>query len=234
MMAPHCQFWKQDQISEEQFLLKADTFDILLFRCNTGGAKIIRTYSRSEFDHAAMVLRFGSEPEDVFFIEATGNMGVAIKRYSSMKHSIGRFYQKIVLRHLEWSRPDSALDILEQFLEEAQQCKYDLTLNKLVKKQTVNPKKFTQIDEAASEAQNPNHEEAKVRLIEEGRGFFCSEIVMKAYKVVGLIESNEACSNWLPGDLTQAKNRLSLVKGASLGPELLFITDAMLHNEQEK
>ena len=83
--APHCQFWKQDQISEDQFLEKADTFDILLFRCNTGGGKIIRAYSGSDFDHAAMVLKFGQEPEDVFFIEATGNQNVSIKRYSDMK-----------------------------------------------------------------------------------------------------------------------------------------------------
>ena len=59
----------------------------------------------------------------------------------------------------------------------------------------------------------------KVRLIEEGRAFFCSELVMKAFKCVGLIQSNEACTNWLPADLTSVKNRLNLVEGATLGPE---------------
>ena len=59
----------------------------------------------------------------------------------------------------------------------------------------------------------------KVRLIEEGRAFFCSELVMKALKCVGLIQSNEACTNWLPADLTSVKNRLNLVEGATLGPE---------------
>mmetsp|Transcript_9874 Transcript_9874/g.13463 ORF Transcript_9874/g.13463 Transcript_9874/m.13463 type:complete len:193 (+) Transcript_9874:274-852(+) len=132
------QFWRQEQISERQFLAKADTFDILLFRCNTGGGKLIRAYSRSEFDHAAMVLKFGQEPDDIFFIEATSNHGVSIKRYSSMKHTIGNFYQKIVLRHLEWSRPNEALDILEQFIEEAQQCKYNVSLDILRNRRTVN------------------------------------------------------------------------------------------------
>ena len=97
----------------------ADTFDILLFKCNTTGGRIIRTYTGSEFDHAAMILKFGSEPNDVFFIEATSNQGVAIKRYSGMKHVIGSFYKKIVLRHLDWERPDSSLDLLEQFISEA-------------------------------------------------------------------------------------------------------------------
>ena len=95
----------------------ADTFDILLFKCNTSGGKLIRAYSGSEFDHAAMVLKFGSEPDDVFFIEATGNQGVSLKRFSGMKFTIGSFYSKIVLRHLEWEMPELSLDVLERFIE---------------------------------------------------------------------------------------------------------------------
>lgn len=60
-----------------------------------------------------MVLKFGSEPDDVFFVEATSNQGVSLKRFSAMKFTIGSFYKKIVLRHLDWERPDSSLDILE-------------------------------------------------------------------------------------------------------------------------
>ena len=47
-------FWRQEQISEAQFLDIADTFDILLFRCNTSGGKIIRTYTGSEFGKCFM------------------------------------------------------------------------------------------------------------------------------------------------------------------------------------
>jgi hypothetical protein len=39
------EFWRSDQVSVQQFLDLADTFDIVLFRCNTGGAKVIRTYT---------------------------------------------------------------------------------------------------------------------------------------------------------------------------------------------
>ena len=49
-MAPKTsEFWRQDQISEKQFIEMADTFDILLFKCNTSGGRIIRTYTNSEF-----------------------------------------------------------------------------------------------------------------------------------------------------------------------------------------
>ena len=60
-----------------------------------------------------MVLKFGTEPENAFFIEATSNHGVSIKRFSGIKHAMGNFYSKIAIRHLDWERPDSSLDMLE-------------------------------------------------------------------------------------------------------------------------
>ena len=49
---------------------------------------------------------------------------------------------------------------------------------------------------------------SNIKLIEDGRGFHSSELVIKAFKCVGLIESNLSSSNWLPADLTEAKNKL--------------------------
>ena len=45
-----------------------------------------------------MVLKFGSEPNEVFFMEATSNQGVSLKRFSGMKFAIGNFYKKVVPR----------------------------------------------------------------------------------------------------------------------------------------
>ena len=85
----------------------------MLFKTNSTAAKVIRGYSNSEWDHAAMVIKFGSEPNDVFIIEATSNMGVSIRNFGRIMHHIGGFYAKVALRHLEWERPDASLDILE-------------------------------------------------------------------------------------------------------------------------
>ena len=85
-----------------------------------------------------MVLKFGSEPNEVFFLEATGNAGVTLKRFSGMRHVIGSFYKKVVLRHLDWERPDEALDTLEQFLGEVQGNQYKFSLRKLRKRNTIN------------------------------------------------------------------------------------------------
>ena len=46
--------------------------------------------------------------------------------------------------------------------------------------------------------------------------------------------TDEACSNFLPADMTSAKNRLNLVDGASLGPEQLIFTETMFNREQAK
>ena len=42
-------FWLQEQVSEEQFIQKADTFDILLFKTRTSAAKMTRAWTKSEF-----------------------------------------------------------------------------------------------------------------------------------------------------------------------------------------
>ena len=41
------------------------------------------------------------------------------------------------------------------------------------------------------------------RLVEEGRAFFCSELIAKAYKCSKIMEPTEkACSNFLPASFT--------------------------------
>lgn len=75
----------------------------------------------------------------------------------------------------------------------------------------------------------------KAKLIEDGRAFFCSELVVKAYKCCGILQqTDEACSNFLPSDLTSIKDRLQLVDGASLGKELLIFTETMFQESQQK
>ena len=87
-----------------------------------------------------------------------------------------------------------------------QNAKYGLNFKKLrqrmVRSQTMAKKKGA-ANLAASEDEN-----GKARLTEEGRGYVCSELVIKAYKCVGLMQSDEASSNWLPADLASDKNKM--------------------------
>lgn len=64
-------------------------------------------------------------------------------------------------------------------------------------------------------------------MTEEGRAYFCSELVTKAYKVCGLLHESildQACSNFLPGDWDSTKNSIKLVDGAKLGPEQMIFS----------
>ena len=163
-----------------------------------------------------MVLKFGSEPNDVFFIEATSNLGVALKRWSGMRHALGSFYSKIALRHLDWDRPDESLDILEQFIKETQGNAYQFKLGQLKKRQTVALKKDfnspimpihnKNANRSQSEKHDSREESKEMRLVEKGRAFFCSELVAKAWKCAGIMKpTNDACSNFLPSHWTSEK-----------------------------
>ena len=84
----------------------------------------------------------------------------------------------------------------------------------------------------AKKGQRPNvDEEIKddEKLIDEDRAFFCSELVVKVLKVCGIMaETKEASSNFLPGDFTEAANKIKLVEGAQFGPEQFIIVS---HND---
>lgn len=72
-------------------------------------------------------------------------------------------------------------------------------------------------------------------MIEDGRAFFCSELVAKAYKCCGIMQqTDEACSNFLPGDMTSSRNKLNLVDGATLGTEKLIFTETMFERHQQQ
>lgn len=83
-----------------------------------------------------MCLKFETDPSEIFLIEATGNMGVGINRWSSLKEHVGakKFYDKCVFRHVEIERSDEMIESLEKFLSQAIGLKYGLTPGKLVRK----------------------------------------------------------------------------------------------------
>ena len=85
----------------------------------------------------------------------------------------------------------------------------------------------------AATAADPNSNVEKAKLIEDGRAFFCSELVVKAFKCCGILQqTDEACSNFLPADLSSVKEKLQLVEGASLGKEHLLFTETMFQKDQ--
>mmetsp|Transcript_17538 Transcript_17538/g.29584 ORF Transcript_17538/g.29584 Transcript_17538/m.29584 type:complete len:240 (+) Transcript_17538:294-1013(+) len=131
----HRKPWRFDTISESQFKMQADTGDILLFRGSQAGSMVTRTLTGSHFDHVAMVLKFENDPDEVYLVEATGNMGVSLNRWLFLRDHIGKgkFYRKVVFRHINFDRGDKMVESLEQFLSEAVGLKYGIGAQKLIK-----------------------------------------------------------------------------------------------------
>jgi hypothetical protein len=68
-----------------------------------------------------MVLKFESDPNEVYFVEATGGNGVALNRWGLLKEHVGpgKFYKKMIYRKVNFDRGDKMVDSLERFLSEA-------------------------------------------------------------------------------------------------------------------
>ena len=74
----------------------------------------------------------------MYIVEAVGSRGVSINSWSSLRDHIGtgRFYEKMIHRHINFSRENKMVDNLETFLNEAIGLKYGLSALKLSKQKT--------------------------------------------------------------------------------------------------
>ena len=98
---------------------RAKTFDLLLFKTNTAGAKLVRGFTQSDFgkcpiqssadplivvDHIAMIITIENK---IHLLEASGGQGVEITPFSEKKRFIGNYYRKMVHRELTWNDASS-------------------------------------------------------------------------------------------------------------------------------
>ena len=110
-------------------------------------------------------------------------------------------YKKVVYRQLHGIRDEEMLEKLEMFVKEAYGKKYSLNARKLLTRKSMAVK-------------------GSDSLIEKNRTFFCSELVAKAYKCMGLLDKDKSSSTYFPNSFSSEK-KLALLKGLSLGPELV-------------
>mmetsp|Transcript_18360 Transcript_18360/g.17476 ORF Transcript_18360/g.17476 Transcript_18360/m.17476 type:complete len:209 (-) Transcript_18360:42-668(-) len=186
----------------------ADIGDIILYRGKKFGAKVTRGMTHSTFDHVAMILKFESEENDHFIFEATGS-GVTLIRWSIFRIFKNNMYDGLFFRHLYCDRNDDMLDKLEKFLKIVYGNKYHISLGKLMKRGTT-----------------------KETL--EQRKFFCSELVAKALKEIGLLKTDYGSHKFYPSSFSQESD-LVLENNAQFGDELMITFDEkeieQLHKE---
>eukprot|EP00351_Strombidinopsis_sp_SopsisLIS2011_P001418 CAMPEP_0116882866 /NCGR_PEP_ID=MMETSP0463-20121206/15269_1 /TAXON_ID=181622 /ORGANISM="Strombidinopsis sp, Strain SopsisLIS2011" /LENGTH=84 /DNA_ID=CAMNT_0004536821 /DNA_START=982 /DNA_END=1236 /DNA_ORIENTATION=+ len=70
-------------------------------------------------------------------------------------------------------------------------------------------------------------------LVEDNRTFFCSELIAKSYKVLGIMEETDMSSaKFMPGSFSEVSKDLVLKSHAKLGEE--FLVDPKVDEEPEK
>lgn len=58
-----------------------------------------------------------------------------------------------------------------------------------------------------------------VENLQEGKGYFCSELIAVMYKLLGVFPKNICSAQYWPGSFS-AEGKITLEKGAKLGEEL--------------
>lgn len=125
----------------------------------------------------ALVVRTEAEGKsDFVIIEATGTYGVSSVKWSDIRSEIGvgKFYEKVAFRKLKCKRSDQFIKTFDDFLAEVWDLKYGIGIAKIAKK-------ISNGSSVAIKAHTQN------LFVNEDRTFFCSELVAKTYKVLGVL-----------------------------------------------
>ena len=80
--------------------------------------KVTRTLTNSKFDHVAMVLKLETDPDEVYFVEAVGELGVCMSSWSNYRVHVGKdkFYKRFVFRHVNFDRGHQMTAFLDKFI----------------------------------------------------------------------------------------------------------------------
>ena len=145
----------------------------------------------SDYDHVGMIIKL--QKKDLMVFEANQMHGVAIYDW---KQYIAYFnlYEQVTVRKLHYIRKPEAQNTLLKFVKKQLGKKYQLSASKLLQFES----------------------DFNWETVNEERGYFCSELVAKALKSIGLLDEKKSSGRYWPVDFSE-KNGLELKRGATLG-----------------
>ncbi|CAD8048153.1 unnamed protein product [Paramecium sonneborni] len=196
---PFNNYYKKRLITNDQFRQMSQTGDILLFQTKSCSSKIQRILTRSNYDHVAMILKYQSGY--IYVLEATNQNGVGIFNWDSMVNNLWyELYSMVVYRQLQLIRNENFLQQIEKFVKENVGRQYNLSFTKLLQD------KSTIIT-----SQNQN----------EDPTYFCSQLIAKLYKQIGLLNQDKSANQYWPGSFSNERADIQLSDG-SLSDEYLI------------
>uniref|UniRef100_A0A0G4FYN5 PH domain-containing protein n=1 Tax=Chromera velia CCMP2878 TaxID=1169474 RepID=A0A0G4FYN5_9ALVE len=187
-------FWKHDRIAPSRFEELADTGDLLLFRSKTKRAKIQRLFTRGEYDHVGVLLRFKNS--QLALLEATGDSGVGIVTWEEFVYNEWQdLYDRLVLRRVYFDRKPDKLKAFSKFCKAVLGKPYKLSASKLMRRNSTG----------------------------ENEHFFCSELAANSLKCLGVLPMDIAGSLYWPSSFSQkTRPPLKLLDGCDIGDEVLI------------
>ncbi|CAD8141629.1 unnamed protein product [Paramecium octaurelia] len=196
---PFPQYYKKRLITNDQFRQMSQTGDILLFQTKSCSSKLQRLITRSNYDHVAMILKYQSG--SIYVLEATDQNGVGIFDWNSMTNQLWyELYSMVVYRQLHLKRNVDFLLQIEKFVKENVGRQYQLS--------------FTKLLQDKSTIVTPQNQQ-------EDPTYFCSQLIAKIYKQIGLLNQDRSANQYWPGSFSNEKEDIQL-KCCSLSDEYLI------------
>ncbi|CAK67631.1 unnamed protein product (macronuclear) [Paramecium tetraurelia] len=181
-----------DVISEEYFLKIVESGDVLLFETDNTGAKLQRVFTNTKYDHVAIAIKMANKY--LFVFDANADTGVTFIEWSQFIE-INDLYEKLAIRKLIGVDRIKIEKKLIEFLQQVHGKKYEVTFSKLFRQKSLSPSKSNE-------------------------SFFCSELVAKAFKYCGLLESHRASCSFLPVEFTK---KLQLTNQTQITDDIVVI-----------
>jgi hypothetical protein len=181
---------------------------------NNSSAKFLRVVTSSETDHVAITLK--NTHGQVLIFESTGSSGVGSISWRDFLHyKCYSHLNSLRVRRLFVGKKNAIFyDKIEAIVNGTIGSRYELSVDKL----------FFNKSLMYERDQTKELEEVKLRmkqLKEEGRSFFCSELVAFIYKNLGFLPADKESASYWPSSFTS----LQLVNGSSLEAEEIICFD---------
>lgn len=200
-------------IKNTDFENVAKTGDILLFKGFDKKSKLQRLYTKSEFDHVALLIRFNNV---LYFYDATNENGCKLKTFNEF---FNRFcflsFEKIVYRRLFINvNSNNINDQLNNVIQKNIQIKAEEFINL-----TKNKKYKINFGSIFCGSKLKNYQKKNKWNVK--KGFSCSSLVYSAFLHMGIINYDKNVNEILPGNFSSKEN-MKLNERFVLLPELII------------
>lgn len=220
-------YYRKPFISVLNFVKEASSCDILLFKSFTSTSKCQRCFTKSDYDHIALLVKNENNLKIYDCIEEDGIRLRNFTDYISMMWFL--FYEKIAYRKLIISVEDIIKYIrINKNVENSSLEK--MSANELKKElyKIINKK----LELFILNNKNVNYnfptctylcksKRTKNRNFTKRNSFFCSELIAAIYIYCNIITKEYDPIDYLPGDFSE-KNNIEFINGFKLGPDAII------------